>query len=221
MEDNEVNDEEFMEIDDDCNGWDEDEDDDYEQFKEPILANHESNYTPKLTSGFQYNIISEGEVVARRQNIINEVKDVLGLEEDVVQKALIQHRFDKDTVIHNSLESSTKMDTDDAKDSIFDPDAESHLCLVCFCEYPKEEIIIAPCQHFLCKTCFYYYLSTAIKGGPQCVRTVCPITKCNEIISPNLIKKVVTQDDYKMYKKFYLLYFVDCCKAIKWCPAPG
>lgn len=141
---------EFMEVeDDDCNGWDEDEEDDYDQFKEPALVNNESNYTPKLTSGFQYNIISEEEVAVRRQNIINEVKDVLGLDEDLAQKALIQHRFDKDTVIHSTLESSANMDTDDAKDSIFDPEAESHLCLVCFCEYSKEEIVLAPCQHFL------------------------------------------------------------------------
>ena len=80
---------------------------------------------------------------------------------------------------------------------------------------------MAPCQHFLCNTCFYYYLSTAVSGGPQAIRTVCPIAKCNDLIAPSLFQKVVSEEDYGMYKKFYMNYFVDCCKAIKWCPSPG
>lgn len=47
------------------------------------------------------------------------------------------------------------------------------------------------------------------------------MTKCHELIPPKMFKDVISPADYKMFEKFYLNYFVDCNKAIKWCPSPG
>lgn len=209
----------FMEVDDDQCGWS-DEDEDYMQFKDPKLENNDSNFAPKLTGGFQFTIITPSEVANRRQEMINEVKEILGLNEENTQKLLIKQRFDKDSTLSKMLEGTLEESKTEEKENQFDPKLEEHLCLVCFCEHKKEDIIIAPCQHFLCKDCYYYYLSTAVKGGPSCIRTVCPLTNCNDLMSPNMFQKVLTPEEYKAYEKFYLYYFVDCNKALKWCPAP-
>ena len=47
------------------------------------------------------------------------------------------------------------------------------------------------------------------------------MNKCNDLITPKNFKELLSEEEYAMYKKFYMLYFVDCMKTIKWCPAPG
>lgn len=130
--DSSYKDDEFMEVDDDAHGWSED-DEDYEQFKEPEFEKFDSSYTPKLTCGFQYKIISEEEIAEKRQALIKEVKEVLGLSEEDAQKLLINHRFDKDKAIQSVFEHQPDMSEDGKEpDSKFNSELESHLCLVCF-----------------------------------------------------------------------------------------
>lgn len=125
-------DDEFMEVDDDSHGWSEDEED-YEQFKEPEFEKYDSTYNPKLTCGFQYKIISEEEIAEKRQALIKEVKEVLGFSEEESQKLLINHRFDKDKAIQSVFDQQPDMDEDlKEPDCKFNSELKSHTCLVCF-----------------------------------------------------------------------------------------
>jgi ariadne-1 len=213
---------EFMEVDDEEHGWsEEDDDDDYHNAVEPSLENKESSFGPKLSSGFQFTIISEDEVESRRESIINSVKDILDMPSDIVEKLLIKYRFNKDLVIQKALESDVEMELERTEENLMDSQADSHLCLVWFWEYSIKDVYKLPCNHFLCNTWFYHYLLTAVKGGPQCIRTTCPMNKWNDLIIPKNFKELLNEEEYSMYRRFYMLYFVDCMKTIKWCPAPG
>lgn len=97
--------EQFMEVDcEEGEGWFDEEDEGMDHFKDPKLENHDSNYAPKLTSGFQYIIIDEREVSDRRQQIINEVKEIIGITEEEAQVLLIKERFDKDGVLQKTFD---------------------------------------------------------------------------------------------------------------------
>ena len=154
-----------------------------------------------------------------REDIIKEVHEILGVTVEEAQKLLILNRFDKDHTIQKALEGGERIDNE--PNYKYDPDKEYNLWLVCFSEFKKEDILIVPWGHFLWNIWFYSYLSAAVKDGPQCIRTTCPINKWGDVISPNMFKAVISPDEYKVYSKFYANYFVDWCKAIKWCPAPG
>ena len=155
----------------------------------------------------------------KRDEIIKEVQEILGYSTEETQKLLILNRFDKDQSIQKALEWGERQDKE--PNYKYDPDKEFNLWLVWFSEYKRDDVTIAPCGHFLWNICFYGFLSSAVKDGPQSIRTVCPISKCGDIISPEMFKNVINPDQYKIYDKYYTNYFVDCCKAIKWCPAPG
>ena len=40
-------------------------------------------------------------------------------------------------------------------------------------------------------------------------------------MTPSMFEKILPEEEIKMYYKFYMNYFVDCDKAMKWCPSPG
>ena len=225
MEDIEVEDEYFMDVEDDDedNGWFDDDDDDVQVMKEPVLESHDSSSAPKLTSGFQFKIVDERQVSDMRQQAINEVKEILGATDDQAQSLLIQNRFNKDAALQMVFEGDQEMQGDDADEeaSIFRPGAETYLCPVCFCEYTQDEVTVGPCNHYLCETCYGCYLTTAVKSGPMAVMTTCPINKCGKIIPPSMFEKICSKADYRMYEKFYLNYYVNSCREVKWCPAPS
>ena len=88
----------FMEIDDEENGWS--EEDDYDDYADPDMEKNISSYQPKLTSGFQFKIFTVVDIDNQRRSMINEVQEVLGLNEDQAQILLIKQRFDKDKVLN-------------------------------------------------------------------------------------------------------------------------
>ena len=98
--------------------------------------------------------------------------------------------------MNSSFDLKPEDQDDIIKEDRFDPKVESHCCPVCYGDYTKDELVIVECQHYLCTTCFYYYMSTAVKSGPRCVQTVCPMTKCNQLMPPSLFKKIVSEEDY-------------------------
>lgn len=122
---------EFMEVEDDDHGWsEEDDDEDYHNVVEPSLENKESSFSPKLTSGFRFQIISEEEVENIRKNIVSSTKEILQMPTDVVVKLLIKYRFNKDLVIQKALESDIEMELERTEDNLMNSQAETHLCLV-------------------------------------------------------------------------------------------
>lgn len=139
---------------DECEGWF-DENDDAQVYEEPQLENHDSSSAPKLTSGFGFKIIDERQVSDMRQQTIDEVKEILGIEEDKVHGLLIINRFNKDQTIQSVLEGDQEMkdETEVHKEaSNIDAKDKSYLCPVCYCDYNEDELTIAPCSHFLCNT---------------------------------------------------------------------
>ena len=126
--DNPHSEQQFMEVDDDGCGWSDDED--YE-YKDPDLNKCGSSYAPKLTSGFRYQIVSEDQVKERRQKMIDEVKEVLGVDTTQAEKKLIKNRFNKEKVLESAFDQ--EMESEEmVKESKFNPENEEHLCPVCF-----------------------------------------------------------------------------------------
>ncbi|CAO2142720.1 unnamed protein product [Urochloa humidicola] len=99
----------------------------------------------------------------------------------------------------------------------------SHVCAICFDEYPAGRTRSAGCCfHYYCDGCWRGYISAAIGDGPRCLSLRCPDPACSAAVVQDLVDAVADADDKDRYARFALQSYVeDGGGGIKWCPAPG
>ena len=76
------------------------------------------------------------------------------------------------------------------------------------------------CGHMLCTDCFPGYVESKIINA-DCVYALCPDNKCNMIVSADLFKKLLSEEDYARYEQFLVKSFVDLSYNAKYCPGKG
>jgi len=97
-----------------------------------------------------------------------------------------------------------------------------HQCTICY-ESTKTYSALA-CGHPFCNTCYADFLGHKITDeGHECYFARCPEPKCSLIVSPALVRSLVTDaDKLRRYDNAASLArsFVDDQPSLKWCPAP-
>jgi len=80
-------------------------------------------------------------------------------------------------------------------------EVETVRCGICFNDLPLDELWNASCKHYFCKTCWSKYLEHAIQDG-KVITLQCPEFQCKRKVSEGEIKRSVTGDMMKKYRKF-------------------
>jgi hypothetical protein len=76
------------------------------------------------------------------------------------------------------------------------------------------------CGHQFCFSCWRQYLTMKIEEG-NVVDIICPSSDCFAIISPEIVRKLVSKETVEKYLHFDLKAFVDSNHSFKWCPYPN
>jgi len=76
-------------------------------------------------------------------------------------------------------------------------------CESCYYEVEPVDIVFMPdCHHALCSECFSVYLVTKINQGADCFQAKCPNQKCENIVPPDIFKKLVDRKLFDKYDKY-------------------
>ncbi|OEL18291.1 putative E3 ubiquitin-protein ligase ARI7 [Dichanthelium oligosanthes] len=102
------------------------------------------------------------------------------------------------------------------------PASRSHVCAICFDEYPAGRARSAGCSHYYCDGCWRGYIHAAVGDGSLCLSLRCPDPACSAAVVRNLVDAVADGEDKDRYARFALRSYVeDSGGGIRWCPAPG
>ncbi|KAM3136255.1 hypothetical protein pb186bvf_011714 [Paramecium bursaria] len=100
------------------------------------------------------------------------------------------------------------------------------LCEICLTNQKASANL--ECGHQFCRylntlldsPCYHDYLKDKISTG-QIQKITCPYKDCEQVISDEIIQKIVTADKFNQYQYFLQRLFVENNPNLKWCPKPG
>ena len=94
-------------------------------------------------------------------------------------------------------------------------------CEICFLSLPGSKCIrTGTCSHIHCQDCLRSHIMTKISSG-DVTKVDCPSGNCEELISPNVVKRLVPRVDFERYDKLLLQRTLDGMQDIVYCPRPS
>ena len=141
-------------------------------------------------------------------NKLNDVNNNKDVSNEII---LLQSNIIKDNNISNINQKITKAVNIHEENFENTIDFPFKMCLICDIYFNFDNIIDLKCLHIFCIKCAKLFYEEKIEEGKK--ELICPIFKCPEAISNDLIKKIVTEKHYcKLLKKIEILSEKDIFK---------
>jgi ariadne-1 len=120
---------------------------------------------------------------------------------------------------------------------------ETFRCRICYDD--TANAFSMGCGHKFCRPCYSEYLSGQVNDGQCCIIAHCPEFKCTQLVTPSVFhsllgnrrsteagpgspaspntRKIGVKSSklVNQYDTYYVRNFIETCKNMKYCPAPG
>ena len=220
----EAEEEDYTDVDyTDADGEDSDAYSEIKSKKVAVETNKVSQNLMRVNDG-QYKIVDYSEIETIMASLINDVMNLLNVSDDVCRILLCHFKWNKERLIDgyyadaDRLLENVGLPTDQSSST---NDSAGNSCPICGDDFDSSELFNLDCLHKFCRSCYGTYLEGKIEEGPSCVRTKCPMFKCNHTIPYSFFSKLTDGSMNKKYRLYLTRNFIETSKNIRWCPFPG
>lgn len=170
-----------------------------------------------------WHCMEKWEVLDRQREMVEEVIDDIGISKTLARALLLKYDWKKNDAMQNIANQDDHLTNlfkfDLQKDVPMLAEGEYFMCGSCYCEYEQEEVVTMPdCSHQLCTYCFTAYVETKVKQGAEAFLTKCPEQKCENIVSEDIFKRLLSAEMFDKFEKYSYETYIDRSGQMKWCP---
>lgn len=175
------------------------------------------------TRKFPYSILTRPELIKKREESLQSVTCILGIEEEDAARVLRKYKWDVGRVNEEWFS-----DIEAVRDAVglMDPQPgpsgrTQEQCLICFETFTRSDMREGACHHAFCKDCWKSYVCTAIEGGPTCLDLRCPLPACKACVPESIVREVGSAAHLAKYDRFKIRTFVEDNRNMSWCTGAG
>ncbi|KAJ5076673.1 intein-containing e3 ubiquitin-protein ligase ari5-related precursor [Anaeramoeba ignava] len=170
-------------------------------------------------------VLTEDELIRKQEKLISKVSEIIDRNYEETRLLLRKNQWNEEKFLSKYFanpqttcqEAGIKYTGKSTKKKI-----SSFMCGICGEDFEDnpDEMFALDCGHAFCKDCWRNYLNLKIKEA-QVGAIPCPGFRCQNKVSSEVIRSIVTEGTFKQYIRFQAHSFVEENPDVKWCPAPG